>query len=1147
MVDRLTGTTKGPARTRTKGAKGYNCYQSDEGKYQRIFDETLAGAVAQQRSNPHTALYRSTSRRCILIVPALRQSRTSTQLDAEFVAERFRDAVGKLDGRDSGSVATGSAATFASSFVVDPSPVGGVGSRRRRVAQHVDSRDGPARHRPSIFQTAEFLIAQPSTLVVRVFGEPSCTANDVARRIGGPPRTIALLLFLVVRRKAPMERRRIAFALWPDVAEDEALSNLRRHLHALVTALPPRPDGNPWLAVSRVSVQWAAGSGAFVDTIAFEEALDAGDDEAAVSLYAGPLAPSVDEEWLTFERERLAALVQSAYDRLIERDRRHDTERAIRFATQALALDPWRESIVRALIELRSLAGDAAAARRQYHEFAQRIKQEFDALPDPQTTAAYERIASVAAERTHEDQPPVAPSQPAPRATFANNLPHKLTTFVGRDEVAAEIGTLIGRHPLLTLVGAGGVGKTRCAVEVAGQLLDGSGDGVWFVELAALGDPTLVTAAIATVLNVEERPDRSLLETLLGFLKRKRLLLILDNCEHVIGEVRHVASCIARDCPEVRIVVTTREPLNLAEERVYRMPSLTVPAAADVSVAEAARYGAVQLFADRARRPGTGFALDEASIRDVAEICRRLDGIPLAIELAAARITVLTPKQILQKLDARFRILTGGDRAALPRQQTMRALIDWSYDLLSPDERKIFRTLAVFAGGCTLDTAHAVCGNEALDDIAVLDLISSLVDKSLVQAEPHAGQMRYRLLESTRDYAHEKLVAHGEEATAADAHAVAFLALAERLERAYEETPDHLWLEWVTPELDNWRRAFAWANGCAFLRERLAGALRWVFAYLAPSEGRRWTRIALESAHASAPPAVLAKLDLIESMHASALKDFKSSLAAAERAVERYRSIGETYGAIEAERRAGSAEIYLGRLVEGEQRLENVLPAARAENGGPKTLGHIIRQLAQTRLLSRDFAGARQRFLEAYNVFKAAGADWPVAIVAGDLAELAFLEGDSLGALRFAGEALDGARAGNHLPSVAAHLENTSAYLIPLARYDEARDYARQALALARELEIAYAFYFALQHLAAVAAMRSDATSDDVRRAAQLLGFVEGRLERAEILREFTEQHEYDAIRATLRRVFDETELAALMREGRAWTEDQAFGEALLC
>ena len=970
-------------------------------------------------------------------------------------------------------------------------------------------------------------------------------ANGVARRIGGPPRTIALLLFLVTRRKTPLERRRLAFALWPDVAEDEALSNLRRHLHALTTTLPPRPDGSAWLEISRVSVQWAAGAGGLVDAIAFEDALDDGDDEAAVRLYAGALCPSIDEEWASFERERLAALVQSAYDRLMVRDRLRDTDGAIRWGMQALALDPWRESTVRALIEFRSLAGDAAAARRVYQEFAKRIKQEFDALPDAQTTAAYERIATVAVPRMPGDEPPQPPQK---SLESANNLPQKSTSFVGRDEVTAELASLIERYPLLTLVGAGGVGKTRCAVEVASQVHDGSGDGVWFVALAPLTDPTLVTAAIATVLKLEERPDRSPLETVLGFLRRKRLLLVLDNCEHLINEVRNVTACIARECPGVRIVLTTREPLNVVGERVYRMPSLAVPGAADdTSVAEASRYGALQLFADRARTLGSDFVFSDANARDVAEICRRLDGIPLALELAAARVKVLTPKQILQKLDARFRILTGGDRAGLPRQQTMRALIDWSYDLLSADERKVFRTLAVFAGGCTLETAHAVCGSDTLDEIAVLDLIASLVDKSLVQAEPIAGVMRYRQLESTREYAREKLVAHGEETNAADAHAVAFLALAERLERAYEQTPDRLWLEWVAPEIDNWRRAFAWANGCAFLRQRLAGALRWVFAYLAPSEGRRWTRIALESAHAAAPAAVLAKLDLTVAMYCNSQKEFKSSLVAAESALARYRGIGETYGAIEAQRRAAGAEIHLGRLVEGERRLEGVLPIARAEGGAPKLLGHIIRQLAQTRFLGRDFAGARQRFTEAYKIFAAAGADWPVSMAAGDLAEVAFIEGDSLTALRFAGEALSGARAGNHLTSVASHLQNIAAYLIPLARFDEARTYAREACQLARELEITFCLIFTIQHLAAVAAMRPGATSEDASRAARLLGFVEGGLERLEVRREFTEQRAYDAIVVALGGFFDEAELATYVAEGKAWPEERAFEEAQLC
>ncbi len=337
--------------------------------------------------------------------------------------------------------------------------------------------------------------------------------------------------------------------------------------------------------------------------------------------------------------------------------------------------------------------------------------------------------------------------------TLPNNLPQQLTALIGRDEVVAEVETQMTQCRLVSLVGTGGVGKTRVALQVGANLLDGSEDGVWFIDLAPLSDPGFVAGTIASTLGVREVHERPLLETLVDYLKRKRLLLILDNCEHVIEEAAKVADTIVRGCPEVRVLATSREPLRIAGERAFPMPTLALPAPdATLAVEDAGTFGAVALFAERAAAADDRFALSVENLPVVLEICRRLDGIALAIELAAARVKMLTPRQLAQNLDERFRVLTGGSRTALPRQQTMRALIDWSFDLLSASEQRLFGRLSIFAGGWTLAEVSSVCSDEqlaggALDRWEVFDLLSSLVEKSLVVAEPAGEEQRYRLLE----------------------------------------------------------------------------------------------------------------------------------------------------------------------------------------------------------------------------------------------------------------------------------------------------------------------------------------------------------------------------------------------------------------
>jgi predicted ATPase/class 3 adenylate cyclase len=758
-----------------------------------------------------------------------------------------------------------------------------------------------------------------------------------------------------------------------------------------------------------------------------------------------------------------------------------------------------------------------------------------------------ERVYQLVASDLQESFPPLRSLD-----HLSNNLPPQLTSFVGRDAVVAEVKALIEQHRLVTLTGAGGAGKTRCAIQVGAELLDGSGEGVWLAELAPISDPALVAKVVAQALNVQEQPNRPILDTVLAYLKRKRLLLILDNCEHVIEEARRVVAAILHDCPEVYVLATSREPLNISAEATYRMPSLAVPSSVETLLTEGpSRYGAVQLFVDRALFSNNRFAFTQENAPHVAEICRRLDGIPLAIELAAARVKVLSPQQLAQKLDERFRVLTGGDRSALPRQQTMRALIDWSYDLLSDDERTLFRKLSIFAGGFTLETAAAVCREGEIDEIVVLDLLCSLVDKSLVQAEMVGDDTRYRLLESTRQYAREKLNEGGAYDAVARAHAAAYLALSEELDDARETTPDRAWDARVEPELENFRAALGWALGAradVLLGQQLAGTLRPVWARFGAAEGRRWVQTARELADTQTPVTTLAALDLTEAYFAGALVQNKASLAAAERALARYRDLGDPLRTAQAQRYVGHALVLLGSIADGEALLTQTLAEARML-GARRFTCALLGDLADARTIAGDLAGARQFNAEALAIARSIGAERHAAVSAMNLAEAEFRGGDAATALRLAGEALPVLRAFNDTRSVANALSNMAAYLVALERYDEARTSAREGLAAARDSQFSVHVALTLQHLSAVGALRSNAETpsrEEHARVARLLGYVDARLAALEALREYTEQQEYDKMLLALRDTLGADECAKLMAEGSTWSEDHAVAEAML-
>jgi predicted ATPase/DNA-binding CsgD family transcriptional regulator len=410
-----------------------------------------------------------------------------------------------------------------------------------------------------------------------------------------------------------------------------------------------------------------------------------------------------------------------------------------------------------------------------------------------------------------------------------NNLPLQLSSLVGRDRERTEAGMLLAERRLLTLTGPGGSGKTRLALAVANDATEEFEDGVWWVTLASLSDPELVPQAVASVLGVRERPGRPMTEALADHLASRDELLILDNCEHLVEACERLVGALLYACPKVRILSTSREPLGVAGETVLLVPPLSLPDPDHPPAPkELGRYEAIRLFADRAASATPTFELTERNAPDVALLCRNLDGIPLAIELAAARTKVLSAKQISSRLAENFRLLKSTSRTADPRQQTLAATLEWSHDLLAEPERAVFRRLSVFAGGFTLEAAEMVCAGEDIEEEGVLDLLSHLIDKSLVSVAEHEGaEARYRLLEIVRQDALEKLVEADEAEGARWRHARYYLALAEEAEPELSGAQEGIWLERLEAEHGNLRAALGWSleGGDAGLGLRLAGTL----------------------------------------------------------------------------------------------------------------------------------------------------------------------------------------------------------------------------------------------------------------------------------------------------------------------------------
>lgn len=494
-------------------------------------------------------------------------------------------------------------------------------------------------------------------------------------------------------------------------------------------------------------------------------------------------------------------------------------------------------------------------------------------------------------------------SAPVAASFFPGALPATLNSFVGRQRELAAVCALLERQPparLVTLTGPGGSGKTRLALECARALRAGFPAGIGWVELGMLMESDLVPQAVAAALGIKEAAPTPLQVTLATHLRDHRFLLILDNCEHLLQACAELVAGLLARCPMLQILATSRELLQLPGEQVFHVPPLALPQTADAQdTVGLQRFESVRLLVERAQAVRRDFALTSANGAAVAEICRRLDGIPLALELAATRLRSLTPEQMADRLDDRFRLLTGGGRVALPRQQTLHSLIAWSYDLLGPLEQALFRRLAVFAGGCTLEAAEAICAFAPLERHDTVDLMTSLVDKSLIGLREEGTDMRYLFLETIREFAHERLALAGEEETLRARHCACFLELAEESsEIIFAERDQAVWLRRLQRDQDNLRAALEWSLTAAPNRAlQLAGAL-WPFWNETDQimEGHNWLQRALDCADGTAPVAHRARSISGLGTMLYRRNEFPQSATLHQEALALFRTVGDLRG-----------------------------------------------------------------------------------------------------------------------------------------------------------------------------------------------------------------------------------------------------------
>ena len=760
---------------------------------------------------------------------------------------------------------------------------------------------------------------------------------------------------------------------------------------------------------------------------------------------------------------------------------------------------------------------------------------------------------------------------------FPTNLPIQLTSFIGREKEIAEIKQELMDHRLVTLTGSGGTGKTRLSLQVAAEMLENFSYGVWFVELAPLTDPGLISQTILSTIGIVDRRSKNPVDLLKEYLQDRQILILLDNCEHLIDACARLANDLLNAAPGLKILASSREALGVGGEVSYPVPSLALPDIKHLPVMEQlSQYEAVRLFIDRALLVTPHFEVDKDNAPFIAQICYRLDGIPLAIELAAARVKVLSVEQIAARLDDRFRLLTGGSRTALPRQQTLRALIDWSYDLLTGNERLLLCRLSVFAGGWTLEAAEEVCTGDGIEEYDVLDLLTQLVNKSLVVLveDTQSGGMRYRMLETIRQYAQEKLLKAGGSEKVHDRHLAYFVKLVQQAEPELYRAHQLFWLNRLEEELDNLRLALEWAR-TRDVRSGLQLVTLPVFFWEIRTnipEWEGWLARFLESyqeadslrargliihAHLMGMTNGLQKAENLANQSlalARAIPDrymeayslwglgsiltlqgkMEQAIPNVEQSLAIYRSIGDPLG------QAIAARWLSLKMNDPEQSKSLLLESLRLsrEMGNLSGIGVCLNLLADKAIRAGDFSQAAAWLEESKTIHQQLGDQTSEAGVLENYGKIYYWQGDYSRSCACYEEAIRLYEKVGILPSwVQAHLAYTE---LRLGNESKAKELFRVCVQQFKKANIGTGLIFVAEGLASLYADQGQS-----ERAARLFAWTDVQRRRGGDLRPLVEQSSVERDLETIRSQLDEAAFNQAWADGSAMTVDQALAVAL--
>ena len=907
-------------------------------------------------------------------------------------------------------------------------------------------------------------------MLIKLFGGLQIIQNEQPLTIARQ-RERTLLTYLLLHPNVAHRREKLIELLWPESDSERSGRNFANVLYRLQQVV-----GKAWIVAEGSALRLAPTPDLVVDLWRFDQLYKGVEDDAlqeAITLYAGDLftttanlLPDQHDDWLlplqTHYHECFLNALQRLGQRHEQAQRWDDAQQCYQRLRRS---DPLHEDAYAGLMRVYARLGRLTDVTACYRELEALLQQELAAAPSSTLRAL---LTTLTRTPTYIEQPAAAPSKATPTApsaqAIAHNFPKPLTSLVGRTQELDQIGRLLANHRLITLTGAGGSGKTRLAIAVARELADTFEQGAWWIDLSPLTEAHLVAQTLLQTLGLTPSATTAPLAQVIDHLAGQQCLLVLDNCEHLLATCAPMVETLLQACDDVQILATSREPLGVAGEMLWLTPTLAMPirelrpepkrphngCPPGDGVATVSNYAAIQLFVERASAVRQDFHLTAQNVAHVLEICQRLDGIPLAIELAAARIKVLTPEQLAQRLQDRFRLLVNPQRNALPRQQTLQALIDWSYNLLSAAEQRFLCQLAVFVGSFTLDAAEALCGDEALEWLA------RLVDKSMVLFFERQGEPRYRLLETIRAYADDRLQEQGDAVALHLRHADYWIDLATQAERDLTGPRQAFWLERLDREHDNIRGCLRWLSTheqplLLLTLTRWLGRYWYFRSYF--REGSQWIQQAIQSnavplASADAPDEAL---DLYARVlfHAGRLARpqgnytltdgyFRQSLTLLQRLGDErscatvLNSLGISaleQGNLQEARAIYTASLHILERLAVQADLCNPLlnlcqvtmrlgdfAAARAYGerslalsralGDRRSMAYALEDLAAVLVDQRDLAGARALLAESLPIQQAVGGAITLADLHLALANLTYLEGDWEQARRSAAESL---------------------------------------------------------------------------------------------------------------------------------------------